>query len=580
MPSRSTLVSEIQQLLTGERADPRAAQAVFLVPVAVELAPAARRADGPRRLLRLRRRSSRWCPRSARSPSARGYVDARWTIWLPVLDIVALGTFRLSDGTAIGIAVAFPAIWLGLQFGRKGVSVTVVDGAGRLRAADPDRVRAHPGRLLAGHPGDPDGGHLLRRRRDDRRAVEGPGRARPAAARSRLERAMTDVIEQRRLTRTIVNSVDVGLVAIDASGAYDSMNPRHEEFMALAYPDGHGGMAGQTGLRLRRRRGHPAAPARSMPTSRAVRGEAFRDYLIWVGRGPGRATGAGRLLDAVLPQRRRVRRGRAGLPRHHRAGDGLADQGRVRGLGQPRAAHAADLDHRLRRRDPRGHRRTSPTTCATYLVTVQRNSRRLHRLVDDLLSTRCSRSPRSSTCSGSRCRRAAAAVRRARRPRPPRAAGLDASSSNSGAAGDDLEHRRRRRAAGPGLRQPVQQRHQVHPARVATSRPAAPGGRPRGGPRQRHRARHLRGRARRDLHQVLPQQPRCRPTPSPASGWGWRSPRRSSTRTGARSGVSSEVGRGTTFEVRLPLAGPRRCRRRDRRRLTGGGSVRLSRGGQ
>lgn len=37
MSSRSTLVSEIQQLLTGEHADPRAAQGVFLVPVAVEL---------------------------------------------------------------------------------------------------------------------------------------------------------------------------------------------------------------------------------------------------------------------------------------------------------------------------------------------------------------------------------------------------------------------------------------------------------------------------------------------------------------------------------------------------------------
>ena len=37
MPSRSTLVSEIQQLLTGERADPRAAQLVFLIPVLVEL---------------------------------------------------------------------------------------------------------------------------------------------------------------------------------------------------------------------------------------------------------------------------------------------------------------------------------------------------------------------------------------------------------------------------------------------------------------------------------------------------------------------------------------------------------------
>ncbi len=29
-------------------------------------------------------------------------------------------------GTAVGIAVAFPAIWLGLQFGRKGLLITLV----------------------------------------------------------------------------------------------------------------------------------------------------------------------------------------------------------------------------------------------------------------------------------------------------------------------------------------------------------------------------------------------------------------------------------------------------------------------
>lgn len=40
--------------------------------------------------------------------------------------MVALGTYRLSDSTAIGIAIAFPAIWLGLQFGRRGVVITIV----------------------------------------------------------------------------------------------------------------------------------------------------------------------------------------------------------------------------------------------------------------------------------------------------------------------------------------------------------------------------------------------------------------------------------------------------------------------
>ena len=140
---------------------------------------------------------------------------------------------------------------------------------------------------------------------------------------ARLELAMADVIEQRRLTRTIVNGVDVGLVALDAEGAYDSTNPRHEEFMALAYPDGHRGMAGQEGF----------VYAADGVTLLDQRGHAHHDGGAGRGvprlpdlgrRGARRATGAGGLVVAVLPQQRRVRRRRARLPRHHRAGGGLA----------------------------------------------------------------------------------------------------------------------------------------------------------------------------------------------------------------------------------------------------------------
>src|SRR5690606_20288110 len=57
---------------------------------------------------------------------ASGRAGHRWTIWLPVLDIIALGVFRLAPDTAVGVAVAFPAIWLGLQFGARGVATAVV----------------------------------------------------------------------------------------------------------------------------------------------------------------------------------------------------------------------------------------------------------------------------------------------------------------------------------------------------------------------------------------------------------------------------------------------------------------------
>ena len=217
----------------------------------------------------------------------------------------------------------------------------------------------------------------------------------------RLELAMADVIEQRRLTRTIVNGVDVGLVALDASGAYDSTNPRHEEFMALAYPDGHRGMAGQEGF-VYAADGVTLLRSADMPTSQ---GGARRDVprLPDLGRGgPGRAPRPRGLVLAVLPQQRRVRRRGARLPRHHRAGGGLAHQGRVRRVGEPRAADAAHVDHRLRRRDPRRHRepargraRLPPrraAQCASPAPPGRRPARR----------RRCSRSPPCSTSSGSR----------------------------------------------------------------------------------------------------------------------------------------------------------------------------------
>ena len=137
------LVSEIQQLLTGEQADPRAAQGVFLIPVVVELA-APRSCPGwhstptssTARIVAL-------VPTLGSVAIGRGWLAGRWTILLPVLDIVALGIYRLSDGTAIGIAVAFPAIWLGSSSVARGSAVTVVT-CWRVRAADPDQLRLHP----------------------------------------------------------------------------------------------------------------------------------------------------------------------------------------------------------------------------------------------------------------------------------------------------------------------------------------------------------------------------------------------------------------------------------------------------
>jgi signal transduction histidine kinase len=88
----------------------------------------------------------------------------------------------------------------------------------------------------------------------------------------------------RALTEAVTEAVDVGLLSLDPDGTYRSMNPRHEEFMALAYPDGHDGQAGQLGW-VFAADGHSFLPREDMPTIRA-REQDLHDYLIWVGEDP------------------------------------------------------------------------------------------------------------------------------------------------------------------------------------------------------------------------------------------------------------------------------------------------------
>ncbi len=383
MPARSTLVSEIQQLLTGERADPRAAQLVFLIPVFVEfllhLMPPARFdanfVYGTAVAL---------VPTLGSVAIGRGLLAGRWTIWLPVLDVVALGIYRMSDDTAIGIAVAFPAIWLGLQFGRRGVAITAITvlvcfvlptlikfGFTVVAFSRVTQVTLMAVICATAVAMTAD---LWKSQ------VE---LTRNNAA--RLELALTDLIEQRRLTRTIVNGVDVGLVAIDAKGVYDTMNPRHQDFMELAYPQGHEGLAGQTGF-VYDEDGTTLMDADSMPTSRAVKGEAFRDVLIWIGEEPAERRA---LAVSSTPYFRSDGQFGGAVLAYH-------DITELVLVSRIKDEFVASVSHELRTplTSIIGYvdiilddSEDLPDEVRGYLVTVQRNARRLHRLVDDLLST-------------------------------------------------------------------------------------------------------------------------------------------------------------------------------------------------
>jgi two-component system phosphate regulon sensor histidine kinase PhoR len=383
MSSRSTLVSEIQQLLTGERADPRAAQALFLIPVLAEIVL---RVLAPHDF-------DVWffygtalmaVPTLGSVAIGKGLLSARWTIWIPILDVLVLGLYCLSDDTAIGIAVCFPAIWLGLQFGRRGVTLTTASVLASsvvptfaLQGFSTEAVsRTTQGTLMAVICA---GAVAATAELWQAQVVQTRNSA------DRLERALADLIEQRRLTRTIVNSVDIGLVAIDPHGAYDQMNPRQHDFMQLAYPHGHHGIAGQAGF-VYEADGVTLMESEDMPTSRALRGEAFSDHLIWLGE---KASERRAVAVSSTPYQRTDGSFGGAVLAYHDITD-LVLASRIKDefvasvsheLRTPLTSIIGYVDVMLEDTDGltdevRGH-----------LVTVQRNSRRLHRLVDDLLAT-------------------------------------------------------------------------------------------------------------------------------------------------------------------------------------------------
>ncbi|WP_374457521.1 ATP-binding protein [Nocardioides sp.] len=101
----------------------------------------------------------------------------------------------------------------------------------------------------------------------------------------RLDAAEAAVESEQRKAEAVFDTVAVGLLLLDADGAYRGHNSRHQDFMDLAFPDGHRGRVGQTGYLYDAEHGRPLT-AEEMPTTRAVAGEEFDDFRLWVGKDP------------------------------------------------------------------------------------------------------------------------------------------------------------------------------------------------------------------------------------------------------------------------------------------------------
>ncbi|MFL6024870.1 MAG: ATP-binding protein [Marmoricola sp.] len=379
MRSRSAFIRGIQQLLGREQADPRVAQYLFALPVALDAAFVHWHGNGHFEHPYLGGIALIATVTVGAVLVGRGYLTERWSILVPTLDIVALGALRTDPESTAAVILAFPAIWIGLQFGRRGVAAgTAAVLAGfvapvLLRHEATDVVARTAQQIVLAA--------ICALVVTVTAEMWQTKVAEAADAQRMLERAVGDSADQRRFNEAILNSVDVGLLALDAEGRVHSVNPRYQRFLEAVGADGSLDRVGRTFGPD----GFTELASEELPTWRAMHGETLRDYLVWVG--------------ADLAERRAFAVSVSPFFTPSGSFDGAVlayhDITELMTAARLKDEFVATVSHELR--TPL----TSivgyvdvlledvpaiPAEARPFLQTVQRNARRLHRLVDDLLS--------------------------------------------------------------------------------------------------------------------------------------------------------------------------------------------------
>ncbi len=207
---------------------------------------------------------------------------------LPVIDIAAIGVSRLAPlNVATGALIILPGYWLGRTLGRVGMLAALF--AGLLLLSTPNLLVLEPTAdtvtrslllpvvgAFAAWAAQSITATVVQLRHE---------RAVAEADRDRLAGALEFIEHQGRISDAIVDTVDTGLLLLDAEGNYQSVNRRHRDFMRVAFPEGHLGRVGQVGL-IFDEAGDRRLTGDEMPTTRAARGEEFDDFRIWVGDDP------------------------------------------------------------------------------------------------------------------------------------------------------------------------------------------------------------------------------------------------------------------------------------------------------
>lgn len=209
---------------------------------------------------------------------------------IPVLDLLAIGLSRNGAGSLVPglvILAIFPVIWLSASgmLARTSIVLSVLGPmlimvpslSGRfpsLTASDITSVLLFPLMMLAVSLAIRFASVHMRIQQRQLKEKD-----------HELRKLLAASTDRERLLQTILDATDVGIVAVDSGGEILLTNNRQRDFERLAGPREGGPSAEGRQLVFGQDRVTPM-PAGKRPVRRAIDGESFADYLVWIGQGP------------------------------------------------------------------------------------------------------------------------------------------------------------------------------------------------------------------------------------------------------------------------------------------------------
>ncbi|MGO4474447.1 sensor histidine kinase [Arthrobacter sp. M-10] len=192
--------------------------------------------------------------------------------------------------------------------------------------------------------------------------------------------------ERETLLKTILDTIDVGIVAVDSKGETLLINNQQNAFIKMAMPaEGSRGPGEQDWLVFGQDRRTPV-PLEKGPVRRAVQGETYSDYLLWFGAGTGQRA----ISTAARGMKSELDDGFGGAVIVFKdvtdVVDALAAKDELvanvsHEFGSPLTSILGNIDLVLR-----GDQELQPAT-RLGLEVAERNAERLRALVEDLLSS-------------------------------------------------------------------------------------------------------------------------------------------------------------------------------------------------